>query len=191
VIAGAGGKEETHMGAARCQVSAEGDRRSQRTRGAGARGPKRLVDILASPLHSVPAFVCVRVYVCDFFFYTLVCAWPQTVLPEDLGLPVGFTDRKGAHALAVEAAKIARITALEGARFVVRALVRPWTCAIRQDILSYRLSISVAAVNRHFLWAVYLVLWCASLDVQISCVAGRTDVLHYRPATGRTHPSSC
>jgi hypothetical protein len=117
-----------------------------------------------------------------------VCACPQTVLPEDLGLPVGFTDRKGAHALAVEAAKIARITALEGARFVVRALVVPG----RTDILSYRLSISVARES-------------TTLVGRVSClvvrVPGRTDILrcwtyrclaflhfrHFRPAMGRTH----
>jgi hypothetical protein len=113
--------------------------------------------------------LCLRSYVCvyvcvSFCVDTLVCACPQTVLPEDLGLPVGFTDRKGAHALAVEAAKIARITALEGARFVVRALVRLWT----SDILSYLLSISVARES-------------TTPVGRVSClvvlVPGRTDIL--------------
>ena len=36
------------------------------------------------------------------------------MLPEDLGLPMGFTDRRQMHTAAVEAAKIARMTAAEG-----------------------------------------------------------------------------
>jgi hypothetical protein len=129
-------------------------------------------------------YVCVRLC-----FDTLGALVAQTVLPEDLGLPVGFTDRKGAHALAVEAAKIARITALEGARFVVRALVSldvqiscriaflfPWRALMNGHLLS-------VVLNGQLLWVVYLVLWCASLDVQLSCAAGRTDFL----LMGRTH----
>jgi len=108
-------------------------------------------------------YVCVRLC-----FDTLGALVAQTVLPEDLGLPVGFTDRKGAHALAVEAAKIARITALEGARFVVRALVSldvqiscriaflfPWRALMNGHLLS-------VVLNGQLLWVVYLVLWCAS-----------------------------
>ena len=35
-------------------------------------------------------------------------------MPEDIGLPTGFTDKKNLHVRAVEQAKIARMTAAEG-----------------------------------------------------------------------------
>jgi hypothetical protein len=39
---------------------------------------------------------------------------PQTVLPEDIGLPTGFADKKASKIKAVEDAKIARLTAAQG-----------------------------------------------------------------------------